>query len=89
LLNAWSERHRNHPIREEQVALEQLVRWHTTPQQIALRARIILAAEQGQTNSAIHAEQGVAVNTMRSWCKRWVALQAIALAKLECGRAFG
>lgn len=68
---------------EEQAALEQLVRRHTTPQQIALRARIILAAAQGQTNNAIHAEQGVAVNTVRLWRKRWVALQSIALTDLS------
>ena len=68
---------------EEQAALEQLVRRHTTPQQIALRARIILAAAQGQTNNAIHAEQRVTVNTMRWWRKRWVALQSIALADLS------
>ncbi|MBN2007102.1 MAG: hypothetical protein JXA21_27370 [Anaerolineae bacterium] len=38
---------------EEQAALEQLVRRHSLPQQIALRARIILAAAQGRTNNAI------------------------------------
>jgi putative transposase len=68
---------------EEQAALEQLVRRHTTPQQIALRARIILAAAQGQTNSAIRAAEGVTLNTVRLWRKRWVALQAIALADLS------
>lgn len=59
---------------EEQATLEQLVRRHTTPQQIALRGRIILTAAQGQTNNAIHAEQGVAVNTVRLWRDRWMAL---------------
>jgi len=38
---------------EEQEGLEQLVRRHNVGQQIALRGRIILAEEQGQTNSAI------------------------------------
>ena len=38
---------------EEQEGLEQLVRRHNIGQQIALRGRIILAAGQGQTNSAI------------------------------------
>ncbi len=41
---------------EERIGLEQLVRRHQVGQQIALRGRIILAAGQGQTNSAIAAE---------------------------------
>jgi hypothetical protein len=48
---------------EEQSGLEQLVRRHNIGQQIALRARIILAAEQGQTNSAI------AVNLKVDFCR--------------------
>jgi hypothetical protein len=44
---------------EEQKGLEQLVRRHNIGQQIALRARIILAAGQGQTNSAIAADQKI------------------------------
>ena len=68
---------------EEQAALEQLVRRHTTPQQIALRGRIILAAAQGKTTNEIHTEQSVTVNTVRLWRDRWVALQSIALADLS------
>ena len=68
---------------EEQAALEQLVRRHSTPQQVALRGRIVLAAAQGQSNNAIHKEEGVAVNTVRLWRNRWVALQSITLADLS------
>lgn len=68
---------------EEQAVLEQLVRRHTRPQQIALRARIILAAGQSQTNKAIAVEQGVAFNTVRLWRERWVELQSITLADLS------
>ncbi len=74
---------------EEQAALEQLVRRHITPQQIALRARIILAAGQGQTNKAIAVEQGVAFNTVRLWRKRWAELQSIALADLSAAERLG
>jgi len=68
---------------EEQAALEELVRRHGTPQQIALRARIILAAAQGQSNRAISAEQRVTLNTVRLWRERWVRLHGIALADLS------
>jgi hypothetical protein len=35
----------------ERTALEQLVRRHSTEQQLALRARIVLASAAGKTNS--------------------------------------
>ena len=41
--------------KEEQEGLEQLARRHNIGQQIALRGRIVLAAGQGQSNSAIAA----------------------------------
>lgn len=74
---------------EAAAALEQLVRRHTTPQQIALRARIIPAAGQDQTNKAICEEQGVAFNTVRLWRKRWAELQSIALADLSAVERLG
>ena len=43
----------------EREALEQLVRRHTTPQQIALRGRIVLAAASGANNSQIARQEGV------------------------------
>ena len=57
---------------EEQKGLEQLVRRQNIGQQIALRARIILAAGQGQTNSAIVANRKISINTVQSWRNRWV-----------------
>lgn len=68
---------------EEQQALEQLVRRHTTAQQIALRARIILMAANGMTNSEIRDDLGVTINTVRLWRDRWVASQSIALEDLS------
>ena len=48
---------------EEQEGLEQLVRRHNVGQQIALRGRIILAAGEGQTNSAIARQFGISINS--------------------------
>jgi putative transposase len=58
--------------------LDQLVRRHTTPQQLALRARIVLAAADGANNGQIARQEGVEVDTVRLWRTRWLALQAVA-----------
>lgn len=62
--------------------LEALVRRHTPPQQIVLRARIILLAHQQQNNQQIAQQLGIGVDMARHWRERWVALQDIPLA--EC-----
>ena len=68
---------------EEQTGLEQLVRRHNIGQQIALRARIILAAAQGQTNSAIAANLKISINTAQRWRNRWVKAQTISYDDLS------
>ncbi len=68
---------------EEQVGLVQLVRRHNIGQQIALRGRIILAAGQGQTNSAIAAQLEITINTVQCWRNRWVKAQTISYADLS------
>ena len=55
---------------KEQKDLEALVRRHTTPQQVALRGRMILAAAAGKNNSQIARMLGVSVDTVRSWRMR-------------------
>jgi putative transposase len=67
----------------EHKALDQLVRGHRTPQQVALRARIILAAAAGANNSRIAHQESVTVDTVRLWRTRWLGLQAVALADLS------
>jgi putative transposase len=62
--------------------LELLVRRHSTPQQQALRARIILAAAEGKNNSQIARELDVCVDTVRHWRTRWIGLQAASLDDL-------
>jgi putative transposase len=67
----------------ERTELEGLVRRHGTPQQLALRGRIILAAAQGKNNSQIARELDVCVDTVRSWRSRWLGLQPVSLQDLS------
>lgn len=67
---------------DERGALEQLVRRHGTPQQVALRARIILLAAEGWNNSQIAGQVGLSRESVRLWRDRWVGLQDIPLADL-------
>ena len=69
--------------KREQRALEDLVRRHSTPQQIALRGRMILGAAQGKNNAQIGRELGVKADTVRTWRMRWIRLQAVSLEDLE------
>lgn len=66
----------------ETTALSKLVKRHTTPQQIALRARIIQSAGIGMNNHEISRELGVRVNTVRLWRDRWVEQQSIPLEEM-------
>jgi transposase len=63
--------------------LEKLARRHNAPQQMALRARIVLAAAAGKNNSQIAGELGIKVKTARRWRQRWLILQPIALKDLS------
>ena len=56
---------------EQRAALEQLVRTHSTPQQLALRARMILHAADGVRVRPSARELGVWPKTARYWRKRW------------------
>lgn len=66
----------------EKEALQKLVNSHKAAQQIAKRARIILSAEEGESNSQIVRELKLSMNTVRSWRKRWVQLQVVPLTEL-------
>ena len=63
--------------------LTTLVRRPGTPQQLALRGRIILAAAAGLNNSQIARQEGVDVATVRLWRGRWLGLQPIGLDELS------
>jgi putative transposase len=68
---------------KEREELERLVSKHQTGQQMALRARIILAANSGQTNTAIAQKHEVKHDTVKLWRNRWVKLQDISLDDLS------
>jgi putative transposase len=68
---------------KERQELERLVSKHQTGQQMALRARIILAANSGQTTTAIAQKHEVKHDTVKLWRNRWVKLQGISLDDLS------
>jgi transposase len=68
---------------EEREGLEKLVKRHQTGQQMALRARIVLAAAAGKPSVAIAREEQVTDDTVRLWRNRWVKLQDISLEDLS------
>jgi putative transposase len=67
----------------EQQGLEKLVKRHQVGQQIVLRARIVLAAADGQKNKEIVRKYHVTADTVRLWRNRWVTLQGISLDDLS------
>ena len=67
----------------ERHGLEKLIKRHQVGQQIAVRARIVLAAVQGLKNKEIAQTYGVTLDTVRLWRNRWVKLQDLALDDLS------
>jgi putative transposase len=67
----------------EQDELKKLVKRHTVGQQIALRARIVLAAAEGKSNGQIAIELQVSRQMVRLWRERWLHLQPIPLTELS------
>jgi putative transposase len=66
----------------ERTELDALTRRHATAQQLALRARIVLAAATGANNGQIARQLAVSVNMVRRWRERWLVLQPVTLADL-------
>lgn len=67
----------------EQQGLEKLIKRHQVGQQIALRARIVLAAASKQKDKQIAQTYKVTLDTVRLWRNRWVKLQDISLDDLS------
>jgi transposase/transcriptional regulator with XRE-family HTH domain len=68
---------------------ERLEGWaaaHGTPQQVALRCRIVLAAAAGETNVGIAAESGVDVKTVSLWRGRFAESGPEGLWEIAAGR---
>jgi transposase len=67
----------------ERAELERLVRAYTTGQQLALRARIVLAAGDGLNNLQIARELGVDDETPGHWRGRWLQFRNVPLDELS------
>jgi putative transposase len=65
----------------ERDELDRLVRAHSTPQRLALRARIILLAADGIGNRESARRLGVTVQTVRCWRRRWGGEPDLALVE--------
>lgn len=66
-----------------QQALDTLIRRHNTPQQIVMRARIVLLAHQGKNNQQIAHQLGISDDMVRHWRKRWREVEEMPLAELS------
>ena len=68
---------------EERQALKRLIKRHSAPQQLVLRARIVLAADVGKNNAQIARELDIEVRAVRRWRNRWLLVQPIPLKELS------
>ena len=68
---------------EVRYELEALLRRRSLPQQLALRARIVLAAADGQNNSQIARSLNLETDTVRLWRNRWLSFAFIPLSDLS------
>lgn len=68
---------------QEHQELTQITRRHRSEQHMVLRARIILAAAQGQSNVHIARDLAINVDTVHLWRDRWVGLQGVSLETLS------
>lgn len=58
----------------ERQQLQQLVNHHTTPQQLAIRASIILLANAGRNHQDIARELQISRDMAKLWRERWLNL---------------
>jgi putative transposase len=56
----------------ERQALETLVHRPSTPQQLAVRGRIVLAGATGLNNTQIARQLGISADAVRLWRRRWL-----------------
>ena len=67
----------------ERQQLQQLVDRHSTPQQIAIRASIILLANEGRNHREIARELNISRDMARLWRQRWLTLGEKDVAVVE------
>ena len=63
--------------------LEKLINRHNTPQQIALRAKIILLADEGNNNREIGRKLSISRFMARRWRNRWLELTERLIPVIE------
>src|SRR5256885_17019873 len=73
---------------KEQEALVQITKRHRSEQQQAQRARIVLAAGQGDSNAHIARELGIDGDTLRLWRDRWAGLPGVGLEAARIAERF-
>jgi transposase len=69
--------------KDSRQGLIDLIRRHSTPQQLVMRARIILLAAAGKNHTQIAREVGVSVDMARLWRQRWQSFAGLALDELS------
>lgn len=67
----------------ERLELQQLINRHNTPQQIALRAKIILMASDGQNNREIARILDINRQMARLWRSRWLETDGRELSIIQ------
>lgn len=67
----------------ERQQLQQLVNRHSTTQQIAIRAAIILLADEGRNHREIARELNISRDMARLWRERWLMLSQKDVAVVE------
>jgi len=68
---------------KELEGLTQITKRHKSEQRKVVRARIVLHAAQGHSNTKIAKELGIHIDTARMWRDRWVAFQGVDLEVLS------
>jgi transposase len=71
---------------DQQKQIEQWLAALGTPQQVALRCRLVLAASHGKSEAAIAAEMNVNRKTVRLWRERFIAQGLPGLWEIASGR---
>lgn len=72
----------------ERQGLEKLIHRYSTPQQIALRARVVWLAAAGKNHAEIAQALNVSIDMARLWRQRWLVLQPVSLADLSIEERF-
>ncbi len=67
----------------ERQELERVARRPSTPQQVALRAQLVLAAAEGANNCQLARRFDVSLDMVRRWRARWLACKATTLDDLS------